>query len=417
MTKPRLTVIVGAGASIDAGCPGVPALTDVVARLRTPRAIGNYPEFMVWDKGGPAPRQFPLAQRPSAPVVSLIIQGLRANGTPINFETILHAVETLEPYAATTTFAQELGNVRPVIASFTDPTPRYNALFNYPLLWHTRWEIVRTVRDAVLNGAINAKPNVLPKIFKFLDGLSAAFLLDVQNLNYDDLLERNRQWADGFIAQDGAFSAFDRAAFLEAQRNGQHTMAHLHGSVLFGYATYSQEAVQYMTSRRQLVKYADAESATKSIEHHPAPPNYTDGVIDEASPIISGANKVLKLGTAPYAYYYSALQAAVQRNSRLLFIGYGFMDPHINLWARETIEHHGEQLARVAIVDYKPPGDAPWRLQTNPTFAELSQRLGTGRLDLSKARELITDGRIAVSGAGFPPRSDVAGKLIDWLTE
>jgi hypothetical protein len=75
------------------------------------------------------------------------------------------------------------------------------------------------------------------------------------------------------------------------------------------------------------------------------------GEIAEAGPIISGLRKADKLISHPYAYFHHALAEELISCRRLLIIGYGGDDYHLNFWIRHLKERWGKD-ARVAIVTH-----------------------------------------------------------------
>lgn len=392
-------------------------LTAEVMKMQSPRVLGDMRDFYIQSEGGVSGLA-PRMQISSEPAVLQIERGLRSVRDTINFEAILHAVETLEPYVASRTLLHEIANVRPILTAFTDPTARYDSLMNWHLLWTMRWEIIRLVRDRVISGSSNPDVSYLNSTKYMLDALRNNFVVDAFNLNYDDLLEQTHIWDDGF-AKEESWSVFDRAAYIRARNDASHLMTHLHGSTRFGYRNEDLEAIRRNGPQRQVVRYADLMAATESLQYPPTP-TYTDDVIDDAAPLISGANKVMKFTTAPYSYYFSALQQAAQTNDRLLFLGYGFADPHVNNWILETIHHHGEHCVRAVVVDLKPKdAKESWRLLDNAVFSEVRARLGGSPVNLSnpQVREFVFAGRLGLSGGGYPIRSDIVDAIVHFLME
>jgi hypothetical protein len=191
-------------------------------------------------------------------------------------------------------------------------------------------------------------------------------------------------------------------------------MTHLHGSVSFGYGSKKQRASKER-EERAIVKHHTAEAATQSLLDPPNP-RYTDDAIDEASPIISGANKVLKFTVPPYSYYYAALQQTLQKSKRILSIGYGFSDPHVNNWIDEAVAHHGEKQTRLAVVDHCADANN-WMLEKRTRFVAIKQKLSVGPLDLSDAsvREFSSSGGICVTLNAYPPREDLLLRIVSFL--
>ena len=104
-------------------------------------------------------------------------------------------------------------------------------------------------------------------------------------------------------------------------------LVHLHGSVRFGYSL--GEIVP--------VKYSDVQAALASIEGTRVGQKYSAGQIVSASPIISGLSKAAKLvhNPQPFGYYYRTFIDSVLDSERLLVIGYGARDDHINVWLEQ----------------------------------------------------------------------------------
>lgn len=414
MRRDRLTVILGAGASAAAGAPTVHELSQPILSMESPRIIADHPEFLTWPKGSPSPLRVDAGTPPSIATIELIKRGLLLGRQDLNFEVVLHAIETLETYAATTSHVPKTLHVRPVIAGFTDPMPRFQQLFNHSALVATRWEVIHLIRSTIIESLTNAREDVLSKSRSFIHQLRLAFGLDVQDLNYDTLWDDFGEWVDGFGLEERDPSVFDRGAFVRGLDDGSDIMCHTHGSILYGYP--KPGSLLGTTEPHSLVKYGGPDEASQSIAYL-REPRYIESILDEESPIISGAHKVQKLGSAPYSYYYEAFQRAIQRNSRLLLIGYSFSDPHFNRWTLELARIHGDA-AKVAIIDKKPERGVEWSLATNQALCEVARELGSGNFDLANApREFMISGRIAISGFGYPLRSDLTKELIEWLKD
>ncbi len=399
--------------------PSVRGLTERIRALQFPRIIADNRPFRTIIEGTPrtvnAGDESPF---PSEPAIRHLDRGVRTVRDDINFEHLLHAVEVLEPYVAARTFLSELSEVRPVLTAFTDPTPRYTGLMNWHLLVQLRWDMIRVVRNFVLSGTATPPPRFQQDSDAVMRVLRDAFTMHVFNLNYDDLLERSLHWYDGFDSRAPEWSAFDRTGYANALgSHTHHMMTHLHGSVRFGYITGKPSPVITQRQHRQIVKYSTADAATTTLLQPPEP-LYTDDIIDDPAPIISGANKVLKFTSPPYSYYYSALQQVLQRSSRILCIGYGFGDPHVNNWIGEAIAHHGEDRIRMAVIDLREH-TGEWVLDTRSGFSEVRDRLSRGPLELDDigSREFASSGGICLTLGGYPPRSDIARRIVRFLLE
>jgi hypothetical protein len=68
-------------------------------------------------------------------------------------------------------------------------------------------------------------------------------------------------------------------------------------------------------------------------------------------PIIAGLNKIgaLAFNIRPFAYYLSSGARAIAEAKRILVIGYGGRDPHVNVWLEENARIHGDD-RRCAVI-------------------------------------------------------------------
>src|SRR6516164_1906034 len=83
------------------------------------------------------------------------------------------------------------------------------------------------------------------------------------------------------------------------------------------------------------------ESRISSIlAHLAATTTAVSSLLGRSSP---GSIKVAKLAgnPEPYAHYYAAFSESLLESHRVLVIGYGAEDPHVNTWLREFGRAHG----------------------------------------------------------------------------
>ncbi len=79
------------------------------------------------------------------------------------------------------------------------------------------------------------------------------------------------------------------------------------------------------------------------------------GRLARIGPLITGLDKTAKVFVAePYRTYHHALHSLVERVPRLLVVGYGFGDLHVNANINHFWRLHGDD-RRVAIIDYWDP--------------------------------------------------------------
>ena len=302
-------MLLGAGFSAPFGMPLVVELNQIAEAIPTPEvptAVGSE------------------GSRVSA--ARLLHRALRSEyGAQINFELALHAIESLLSYSAADTFDDRLADVHQVMRAFTDPSPRWTTLVHYDVLKRLResmlTEIVRlfNARERKAWTALTPTSSIANRSSQFIDALSQAFSLRCFTLNYDTLIDRHLNWNDGFPNENGA--AFSRSRFNKKLSVSEPFLFHLHGSTQFGF-----------TETGAIGKFRDSADALASYEQARSFKPNQAGELNDAGPIISGLRKLDKLNSTPYGYYYSAFINSIIAEPRLLVIGYGFKDAHLNYW-------------------------------------------------------------------------------------
>ncbi len=331
-------VLLGAGSSAALGIPGVTDLSAVVNGLEEPRAAISGQSY--WHGGA-------LVAVPPVlvPAMELISAALRAEFPDATFELALHAVEALQSYAAAQSFDIRLAAVRPILSAFTEPSQKWAALINFPMLRALRVALITTIARTIASATASAKtdPSHMPAwntYQAFFKSLRSRYVLNCFTLNYDTAIESTGLWHEGYKPTKGGESSdFSRARFDQSLRTRMHTLAHLHGSVLFGYRRKSPSLVKFSTSEEAVESYALRDSIKPDVS----------GELYETGPIISGLRKFDKLNATPYGFYYNAFINAILSCPRLIILGYGFNDPHINYWIAQHRIVHAEK-RRVAIV-------------------------------------------------------------------
>ena len=81
----------------------------------------------------------------------------------------------------------------------------------------------------------------------------------------------------------------------------------------------------------ELVKFENPDESLKRLDQTRS--DLVDkGMLISGMPLVSGFNKVTKLvhNPMPFGYYYRSLLDELSSNERLLLIGYGARDQHLN---------------------------------------------------------------------------------------
>jgi SIR2-like protein len=195
-----------------------------------------------------------------------------------------------------------------------------------------------------------------PKYERFWSGLARTFDLDVATTNYDEAIEGALPSIEqGFEAIDGEnVRRFDARVLRAATMR----LAHLHGSVRFGYREYGTDANRFWAEDSWDDLYLHPSAASAGISWGGrSSHNSQAGEETIVGPLISGLQKPNKLIAAePYSSYYAALGEWLQTNSRLLVVGYGFGDLHLNKLLQRMSRWHGPA-RRIALITLLPERD------------------------------------------------------------
>ena len=426
--KPRLTVIVGAGATTGAVIAHLRSQRDRSGNPLTEATIKNQPTYSTRDltektrrvnglqvrllgtsyDSGPRNRPGATMSRVDSdiPVIPWLMRALEAHYESPNFEHLLAAIEDLEMFAANAHNLSVSDEHRTPLSAFFDPWPRHAFLMDQFMLREARSQVVASLMEYVPD----ARHAAASQYRENFDALRKSFDLDVFTLNYDLLLDAaltldGETPFDGFTREieshRSTARAFDRAGFLTTAQSASCTLIHLHGCKVFGYAADPTNTVRY----DEIVKYPRTGDAVESVIGNLRPEHTQHGEILSAGPIISGVNKAAKITATmvPYGYYYQALGNAISANPRLLMIGYGGSDAHVNSWIAQFPHIHGRS-RRAAIV--LGGGASTWLSFTRQTTIDrlmdavdntISPKAVSQRAGLQK----ITDATL-LSHDGFP---------------
>lgn len=332
---------------------------------------------------------------------ALLFRAISADYDMVNFELALHAVESLQAYSAAETFSAELEDIRPILLAFTELNDRSRHLASYPLLTELRLELMSAIARRVAADARashTSHPSTFREATKTVRSLTAAFTVRAFTLNYDTVMDSMEEWRDGFRSKFGkGYATFRRLRFLEQLGSDEHTLCHLHGSVLYG----------YHRAESAIVKYSDAEAAINSYRMAKGPKADPAGELALSAPIISGLRKLEKLNSTPYGYYYNAFSSAIMRNPRLVVIGYGFNDAHINYWLGQHKVIHGNRRRVVLITRGKAA--KPGRDDVRGDFRSAARRLYSTAVSQPTANTFAYEGDrgqtmsdLMVVHSGFP---------------
>jgi hypothetical protein len=416
-TKPKLTILLGAGSTMQlyskdrpGGMPSTIAVTERLDRLEYPRAPGEAVAII-----GPNAASHLRVPR-HIPIVPFIFRALRGAFANVDFEMALHAFEQLAPFVATAESLPTADQYRlPVISAFAELRRAYDILDNPLLLALARGAMIAEVHKAFSERSLPQQP--LP-LNNFVNALATEFQVAVFTLNYDDVVDRSRDdWLDGFsgrkeVSSQGAYweaHGFNPKEFRCWRDATRPLLVHLHGSIRFGYLRKDVWPYKY------LAKYSDPAEALRSIM-----PSLEDGriVSTAPAPIISGLDKVAKLAhePEPFGHYYQAFIDSLLGCDRLLVIGYGGRDAHVNAWIEEWQQMHGDgrRAVWISLLTIDEHRGAPSEVM------ELVWKLADGHCDSLVGSCDACDhsydlGRLRLISSGFPVNNDTCAAAIKFL--
>ncbi|MGA3036660.1 MAG: hypothetical protein ABSE64_04165 [Vulcanimicrobiaceae bacterium] len=326
--KNRITILLGAGASRFAGAPSTDDLTALAARR---------------------------------PISGKILADLRSRtpSTEPNFEDVLHVLEEVEFYHSVAPSRAHVAT-RPFV-TLTDPLRSL-----LPDVLSARCERLALIEDiaSAFNG-INYDASWQP-LYRLLRPFLDTHNIDIFTLNYDlvgdvsaDALSllSGKHWFDGFgrpIDMDlncgfrsDEYAGWDKTPLYI-------TLAHIHGSLRFAYRI--DDTPMAYAEPIEIVSAQSIELARANWkDFHDVARDDESANFFGVSPIVSGLRKTEKLNVRPYANYYSGLAKAISGNPRLIVIGYGGGDEHINYWIRELNRIHPQHGRVIEITDQTDP--------------------------------------------------------------
>lgn len=211
-------------------------------------------------------------------------------------------------------------------------------------------------------------------------------------LNYDLVIEEyakriGEELYDGF----NECQEFDAKLLDNEIENNKHILAHMHGSVLF--ANHSlNKLVKHKTPQEALCARLESSMFFKE----------QNGKLFILSPIISGTEKYSAIKSTPVLFNYMEKFKELSQNvNRILVIGYGGNDVHVNKYLDDRLSNDESRELRIAYVTKVdnpllqecPP---PEVLLTFPRTKNFSRKFGSGWDWISN------DNRIVVRTTGFP---------------
>ena len=353
MPKPNLVIVVGAGASIACGIPGTEALTDTAID-----SLRKHAESVA-SLGGGKKEDAHLGSE----AVDKLIKALKGEYVGgLNFEVLLHALRWLADYIAAREghigFGRGMTPIGyPHASTFlTTPVDVLEFFKNGTLTQagfamikglHTRLASAMSSPEGDVAGATAARVATNG----FFKKLSESFRLIVIDLNYDALVDDAPvAWSDGFTeASEYGYEIFDPKRFWDAARSDSSLLLHIHGSIRFGYQHYEDKLL--LSSAWEPVKYKDGGEASKTLRWRGSRKTIIGGEERGIFVLLSALEKASNLtyNVRPYGHYFTAAIDGLLNSTRVLVLGYGGHDMHLNAWIEESAEIQGSDRRAVIV--------------------------------------------------------------------
>lgn len=339
MTRRRLLLVVGAGASVEFGMPSVGdvrAIIDAVAQQR-----------------------YPLRYDPSTNlyrcIEDMVDRYWRQSIPPHlrrapHFEDLLYTIFAL---AAAYPASADTSAIGALITA--TKLPEVNAFGRQPSL--VGRDTLRDLGNASVDGLVEAfrercRAAEVDKIAEFTElqalctALRSEFEVAIVTLNYDNIAYRAFPGVEtGFVPATGLF---EQGRILD--RSDWACMLHLHGSVHFDMTGIAGDmhGIRWQPDIQGPFHQNAGGRSTRS---------YVEGADFPTSVIVAGYGKTTQILRRPFRTYYSELDRLVAGCDALLIAGYGFGDVHLNM----AFESFRDGRRRpVAVIGHAPDDAMPF---------------------------------------------------------
>jgi len=159
------------------------------------------------------------------------------------------------------------------------------------------------------------------RLESFVEALKTEFELAVVTLNSDNILYRALPGIEtGF---DPVTRRFDERRIFD--RSEWTCMLHMHGSVHFDMGTPKGPDLHEIYWQPDISALIGQNASGRSTRPNP------EGAVFPTSAIVAGYGKTTQILRRPFRSYYSELDRLVFQCDAVLFAGYGFGDPHLNI--------------------------------------------------------------------------------------
>jgi hypothetical protein len=332
--KQKLLLIIGAGASIEFGMPTV---TDIDKLMNSwSREIAPIPSMDIGLYGYIKEKFEQYAKQNNNNRLGVIL----------NFESILYTIQQLAGLYSDLERSSFHNRLNPFIQLSTLPDIQHwdkICSASGEDLGKLQADLVDKLLSyfrATCKDLSTQKQDLLQQQKQFLDALNEQYQLGIINLNYDNVIDLSRpDLVTGFRNSDGSF---DRSLLYAPHWN---FIYHMHGSVHFDMKGGNGTEMHKIFWNWDLNSTFSGNSRGRNL--------FFTGEGDEflTSAIIAGLGKSNQLLREPFGSYFSQLDRLIYEADKILFIGYGFNDMHVNN-SFPFIRYDGHKFRKVMVIDH-----------------------------------------------------------------
>jgi hypothetical protein len=336
----RVTALIGAGASLELGVPSTDDATKKVL------------------EGEPGEEEH-QSNKESLSILTQTFAILRQSAPKAvpNFEHLLHALEIMVTMrrAWRSTGGSDLRNIFGLLTN--GPKSELLPLFQAGLAEQAINQLFCRLHAVFSDHRpADTRPAEWSNYEQFWRSLARSYGLDIATTNYDDLLEQAIPTLNqGFVPiTDEETSRFTPNELRQAWDR----LVHLHGSIHFGYRDFrvNSNRFAFRDSWNDVYWHKNPAHAQRSWGGR-SNPHAQSGEELVIGPLLTGLQKPDKvLAAEPYATYYRTLGNWLETNSRLLVVGYGFGDAHINSLLSRITSWHGDS-RKVVLITHLPENE------------------------------------------------------------
>jgi len=322
----KVCLILGAGASIEFGAPSTEVLTTLIEKCLED-------DKWVQDKNAFATYQF---------IKGKLQKFLVKPGT-LHFEHIYHCVHELLKFSYEVS-EEAFDEFRYLLQPFLSLIEK-NDLLAEDKLRCLEQRYIQFIYEVISKSCETPKRPIGP-LRKFIKTLTESNVLRIYNLNYDDFcFQAGSSLYTGF--EKNKVGRFLRESFFDMEE--EHSLFHLHGSIRMNFPTPSTVFdfgdLAWFKDKKEALKHSSTASGRRQM----------DGGQVATHPIVTGLDKLSRIQSIPFNYYYSMFPRDLFSSDLVILVGYGMSDLHINNWLTQARMSNSKQ--RLVIIDHMSESD------------------------------------------------------------